>query len=154
SRDGVGSRTFGAIAEFARDPGEPAELRPHASLTARGGIRPHTHVLMNLLRHHRTHAATEIPQGARALRTVLSSASGKGRAGPRSALRSAAEGLDRCNAATVWRSAVRRAEGAGACRRGGRPRSVELAGGRSIPAGQHPRCVAAASLCRGGPAVA
>jgi len=31
--------TFGAIAEFVRDPGERAELRPHAALTARGGIR-------------------------------------------------------------------------------------------------------------------
>ena len=31
--------TFGAIAEFARDRGEPAELGPYAALTDRGGIR-------------------------------------------------------------------------------------------------------------------
>jgi hypothetical protein len=31
--------TFGAIAEFSRDPDEPAELRPHSATTDRGGIR-------------------------------------------------------------------------------------------------------------------
>ena len=43
---------------------------------------PHTHVLPGLLRHRRTHAATEpIPDGLRAVRACLSAASGEGRHG-------------------------------------------------------------------------